>query len=138
MVERRSRKISVLIFLFAIFVLLVVMTASWIYKVYVEQTAYSEKRTFATIECGRYYFDIKPESVEYENGTLYFEVRNTLGKDISSLVVESSTESKMVSVDLTQGSVQPVSLPIKVAGWVMVYPEGCEGVNFRNLSFEAG
>jgi hypothetical protein len=135
MADTRSKKISVLIFLFAIFVLLVVMTASWIFRVYHDQTAFSEQRTFATIECGRYYFDIKPESVSYDNGTLYFEMENTLGKDIDNIVVESSTERKEVSIALSQGVVQPVSLPIEVTGWVLVYPVGCEDVNFRNLSF---
>lgn len=138
MADRRSKKISVLIFLFAIFVLLVVMTGSWIYRVYRDQTAYSEQKTFAAIECGRYYFDIKPETVSYEDGELYFELRNTLGKDIETIVVESSTEQKEVRVDLSQGTVQPVSLPLEVRGWVLIYPSGCEGVNFRNLSFEPG
>lgn len=136
MVERRSSKISVLIFLFAIFILLVVVTASWIYKIYQEQTAYSEARTLATIECGRYYYDINEESVLYENGTLYFEVGNTLGKDIDEMIVQSSTESKKVDIMLSRGTIQPVSVDIAVAGWVMVYPVGCEGVNFRNISFE--
>jgi hypothetical protein len=30
----------------------------------------------------------------------------------------------------------PVSVPLEVVGWVMVYPKGCQGVNFKNLSFE--
>ena len=136
MVERRSNKISVLIFLFAIFILLVVVTASWIYKIYQEQTAFSEARTIATIECGRYYYDIKEDTVSYDNGTLYFEVGNNLGKDIDKMIVQSSTESKEVDIMLSRGTVQPVSVPISVAGWVMVYPVGCKGINFRNISFE--
>ena len=136
MTERRSNKISVLIFLFAIFILLVVVTASWIYKIYVEQTEYSEERTIATIECGRYYYDIKEETVLYENGTLYFEIGNNLGKDMDDIIVQSSTESKEVSIMLSRGTVQPVSVQISVEGWVMVYPVGCKGLNFRNISFE--
>ena len=136
MVERRSNKISVLIFLFAIFLLLVAVTASWIYKIYNEQTAYSEARTIATIECGRYYYDIKEETVSYDTGTLYFEVGNNLGKDIDSIMVKSRTETKEITIDLGRGTVQPVSVPIEVSGWVMVYPVGCEGINFRNISFE--
>ena len=136
MVDRRSKKISVLIFLFAIFILLVVITAAWVYRMYTEQTAYSEETTFATIECGMYYFNIEPESVSYDAGTLYFEIGNTIGKEIETIVVQSSTETKEVSIGLSQGIVQPVSLPIEVVGWVMVYPKGCESVNFKNLSFE--
>lgn len=136
MADTRSNKRNVLIFLFSIAILLIVMTASWTFRVYQDQTAFSEQRTLATIECGRYYFDIKPESVSYDNGTLYFEIENTLGKDIDNIVVESSTERQEINIALSQGMVQPVSLPIKVTGWVLVYPVGCEDVNFRNLSFE--
>jgi hypothetical protein len=137
MVERRSKKLSVVIFLFAIFILLVAFTAAWIYRMYQEQTAYSESRTLATVECSKYYFDVKPESVLYEDGVLYFEIENTLGAEILSIVVKSMNEAKEVDLGgLGQGTMQPVSLPIEVVEWVLVYPTGCEGVNFQNLSFE--
>jgi len=136
MAEARSRKISILIFLFALFILLSVFTGSWIVKMYKEQTSFSEKKTLKTVECGRYYYTIKSESVIYENGTLYFEIENTLGSDIASIGIESMNDRKEVLLGLGQGMSLPVSVPIDVAGWVMVYPTGCEGINFRNLSFE--
>ncbi|MBN1544354.1 hypothetical protein JW898_02725 [Candidatus Woesearchaeota archaeon] len=137
MVESRSKKISVLIFLFAIFILLVVVTGSWLYRMYTEQTAYSESRTLATVECSRYYYSIDPGSVLYENGTLYFEISNTLGADISTIVVESTGGQKEVDVSgLGQGATFPVSVRIDVVEWAVVYPSGCKGVNFKNLSFE--
>lgn len=135
MAVRRSKKISVLIFLFAIFIVLVAVTAGWLFKMYTEQTAYSEASTMATVECSKYYFRIDPDSVAYSEGTLYFEMENTLGADMDSIVVQSVNEKKQVDVYLTQGIVQPVSLPIEVIEWVMVSPAGCEGVNFQNLSF---
>ena len=138
MADPRSKKISVMIFLLAIFILLVVVTAGWIYRVYMDQTAYSEQRTLATFECGKYYYEIDPETVSYDEGTLYFEIENTLGADIPSIMVESAVETKEVSIGLTQGSFQPVSLPIAVEDWFVVYPRGCEDVNFKNISFEAG
>lgn len=136
MVDRRSKKVSVLIFLFAIFIMLVAFTGGWLYKMYSEQTAYSEASTLATVECSRFYYRIHQESVSYENGTLYFEIENTLGADIDTIVVQSMNEEKQVDVYLTQGIVQPVSLPIEVVEWVTIYPVGCEGVNFQNLSFQ--
>jgi len=136
MVDRRSKKISVLIFLFGIFAILVAVTAGWLYKVYTEQTAYSEQSTLATVECSRYYFKIDPDSVMYENGTLYFEARNTLGADVDVLVLESATDMKEVAVSLSQGLTIPVSVDIDIVEWVTVYPVGCKGVNFQNLSFE--
>ena len=135
MVDSRSKKMSVLIFLFGIFVVLVAVTAGWLYKMYTEQTAFSEASTLATVECSKYYFRVQADSVSYENGTLYFEIESTLGSDIDSIVVQSMNEKKQVDVYLTQGIVQPVSLPIEVVEWVMVSPVGCEGVNFKNLSF---
>ncbi len=137
MVEQRSRKVSTLIFLFAIFIVLIVFTAGWIYRMYITQTALSESQTLLTIECGRYYFNIKPGSVLYENNTLYFEIENNIGAVINSIVVESVTEKKQVDLGgLEQGLTQPVSLDMEVIEWVMVYPEGCKGANFKNLSFE--
>lgn len=136
MVERKSKKMSMLMFLFAIFILLSVITASWLYKMYTEQTAYSESSTLATIECSKYYFSIEPESVLYEDNTLYFEVKNTLGANLEDLIVKSYSEEKTVHINLDQGSTQPVSIPIDVVEWVLVFPAGCEGVNFKNLSFE--
>jgi hypothetical protein len=104
---------------------------------YTEQTAYSERHTLATVECSKYYYTIEPESVLYEEGTLYFEIKNTLGANIESIVVQSATEQTEVNLGfLDQGTTQPVSIPIEVVGWVLVYPSGCEGVNFKNLSFE--
>lgn len=137
MADSRSRKVSVLIFLFAIFILLVVVTAGWIYRIYMDQTAYSEERTLTTFECSRYYYGIDPETVSYVDGTLYFEIENTLGADIPSIMVESAVETKEVSIGLTQGTVQPVSLEMAVEGWVVVYPRGCRDVNVKNLTFEA-
>ncbi len=136
MAEARSKKISILIFLFAVFIMLAFFTASWIYRMYTEQTAFSEKKTLATVECGRYYFSILPESILYENGTLYFEVENTMGAEVETFVVQSVNDQKEVYVALGQGSVQPVSLAIDVTEWALVYPKGCEGVNFRNISFQ--
>ncbi|MBW2996716.1 hypothetical protein KY349_00075 [Candidatus Woesearchaeota archaeon] len=136
MADPRSKKISVLIFLFAIFIMLVVVTAGWIYRMYTEQTAYSEERTLATFECSRYYYVIHPDTVSYVDGTLYFEIENTLGSDIPSIMVESAVETKEVSIGLTQGIAQPVSLEMVVEDWVLVYPRGCKDVNFKNLTFE--
>lgn len=136
MADGRSKKISVIIFLFAIFILLVGFTGSWLFRMYSEQTAYSESRTLATVECSRYYFTVPPQSVLYENGTLYFEVTNTLGADINTLVIECASESKEIEVNVGRGITVPVSVPINLVEWALVYPQGCRGVNFKNLSFE--
>ncbi|MFC1742269.1 hypothetical protein ACFL3V_07075 [Nanoarchaeota archaeon] len=137
MVDRRSKKISLLVFLAAIFVLLVAFTAGWIYRIYTAQTEYSERHTIATVECGRYFFKVYPESVLYENGTLYFEIENTIGASLQTIVVESVSQKKSVDLgDLGLGTVQPVTVDLEVIEWVMVYPMGCAGVNFQNLSFE--
>ena len=136
MAEARSKRVSLLIFLFAVFILLAVFTGSWIYKMFKEQTAFSEKKTLATIDCGRYYFNIIPESVLYESGVLYFEIENTLGADIKSIVVKSASEEKEVDLGgLGQGAVMPVSMNITLTDWALIYPKGCDGVNFRNISF---
>jgi hypothetical protein len=135
--ERRSRKISTILFLFAIFILLAVFTGTWIYRMYLEQTRYSEEKTLATVECGKYYFSIDPKTVNYEAGTLYFEIENTLGAEIATIVVQSANDRNEVNISLGQGTVMPVSIPMEVVEWVMVYPKGCSGINFKNISFGA-
>ena len=134
MAEPRHKKISTLIFLFAIFIMLAVVTGGWIYRMYVQQTAFSEQSTFGTVECGRYYFSVDPESVLYENNTLYFDIENSIGAAIGSLVIESAVESKQISIRLDQGTLQPVTIPIAVDGWFLVYPRGCRDANFKNIS----
>jgi hypothetical protein len=134
----RHKKISTLIFLFAIFIMLAVFTGGWIYRMYVQQTAFSEQSTFDTVECGRYYFNIDPESVLYDNRTLYFEIENSIGAAIDSLVIESAAEKKQISIRLDQGVLQPVTLPIEAEAWVLVYPRGCRSGNFKNISIGSG
>lgn len=136
MVDRKSKKISVIIFLFAIFVLLVAFSASWIYKIYKEQTAFSEQNTLSTVECSKYYYFIDPDAVEYYNGTLSFNIKNTLGREIETIVVESASETKEFNIYLGQGMTQPVSSDFIIDGWFLVYPKDCRNVNFRNISFE--
>ena len=137
MAERRSKKLSVMIFLFAIFVLLVVFTASWVYRMYTEQVAFSEEGTAAAVECGKYYFYINTNTLTYEDGVLSFDFKNTLGADIESIVVQGVSEKKEVYLGgLGQGTEYPVSVPIEIDGWVKVYPLGCERANFRNLTVE--
>ncbi|MBW2964054.1 hypothetical protein KY363_01215 [Candidatus Woesearchaeota archaeon] len=137
MAEGRSRKVSTLIFLFAIFIMLAVFTGSWIYKMYSQNKAFTEDRTVSTVECSRYYYNIRPETVLYENGTLYFEIENNIGADIGRIIVESSAEKKEVDLGgLSRGIAQPVTVQLDVVGWVLVYPVGCQTTNFKNLSFE--
>ena len=123
-------------FLFAVFVLLAVVTGAWLYKVYKEQTSFAETRTMATIDCGKYYFSIDPRTVTYDNGNLYFEIENTVGSKINSIVVDSGAEKKEVNVSLSSGMIQPVSLSLSMDTWVLVYPKGCYGINYKNLTWE--
>lgn len=137
MAEGRSRKVSTLIFLFAIFIMLAVFTGTWIYRMYSQHKAFTEDKTALTVECSRYYYNIRPETVIYENETLYFEIENNIGADIGGIVVESSADRKQVDLGgLSRGISQPVSVEMPVVEWVLVYPVGCREANFKNLSFE--
>ncbi|NQU79001.1 hypothetical protein HQ545_04495 [Candidatus Woesearchaeota archaeon] len=134
--DRTSRKISLVIFLAVIFILLVLFTAVWVYSMVVEQTAYSSRETLVAVECGRYYFDIPASSVSYNNMTLNFDIKNTIGSIIETIVVESAGEVKDVVIMLDQRSMQPVTVDIAVVDYVIVYPKGCRGLNFKNISFQ--
>lgn len=137
MVEGRAKKMSVMIFLLAVFIMLVVMTGAWVYKVYSEQTTFTQERTFAAVECGKYYFDIDESTVQYEDGQLFFEFENTLGDKIQTIIVESGLSKVSVDIGLVPGTTYPVSIPLELSGTSLkVYPEGCGDVNFKNISFE--
>jgi hypothetical protein len=136
MAESRSRKVSVIIFLFAVFIMLAIFTGGWIYRMYATQTELAEKRTFSAVECGKYYFSLKQDSIVYDNSTVYFEIQNTIGATIDLIVVESGLEKRELNVSIAQGTTQPVSLNMSVTNWILVYPVGCRETNFRNISFE--
>lgn len=134
--EKRSKKISTLIFLFAIFILLAVFLGSWLYRIYLEQTKYSQEQTLSAVDCGRYYFKIPEDMVEYKNGTLTFMIENTIGKEIKQLVVESALETQRKNMTgLISGAMVPVEVDMRFTDWIYVYPKGCRGINFKNISF---
>lgn len=124
MAERRSRKISMFIFLFALFILLAVITGAYLYKLYSENTASSEKQTRETIDCD-YYFAVSKQSISYIDDKLSFEIKNTYGKEIRTVVIVSGNETKEKSVSLTRGDSFPLDVSIKASGNFSLYPKGC-------------
>jgi uncharacterized protein YpmB len=136
MIERRAKRISVLIFLFAVFIMLVVFSVSWVYKIYKEQTKFTEENTYSTVECSKYYFSINPGTVTYEGTTLSFDIKNTLGDELDTIIVESPYGQKEAKVQLSQGLSQPVVVDLQIDSWFIVYPKDCRNANFKNVSFE--
>ena len=134
--EARSRKISTMIFLFAIFMLLAFFLGSWLYRIYLEQTQYSKEKTIAAVECGRFYFLIDENTVSYTNGTLHFAIENTVGTPITQLTVETALETQNLNITgLMSGAMVPVSTKIQITDWAHVYPRYCRGLNWKNLTF---
>ena len=137
MVTERSKKISTTIFLFAIFVVLAVFTGGWLYNTYTEQIAFSESSSDATVKCGKYYFDVDPDSVYYENKTLHLDIENTFGAELKTIIIDAGEERKEVNVGgIPSGTIYPVSVEISIVESVLVYPSGCETANFKKLTFE--
>ncbi|HII72232.1 TPA: hypothetical protein HA265_05755 [Candidatus Woesearchaeota archaeon] len=135
--ESKSRKMSTLIFMFAIFVLLAAFLGSWLYRIYKEQTTYSQEQTLAAVDCGRFYYQVDSESVSYKDGVLFFLIENTIGKEITSLTLETALETKHFNMTgLTPGAMVPVNQSIRMTTWVWVYPTSCRGINFKNISFQ--
>jgi hypothetical protein len=67
---------------------------------------------------------------------LYFGITND-GAALKGIVVDSGIEAVKVDLGgLSSGAEYPVSVQINITGGVMVYPEGCKEVNFKNISFE--
>ena len=131
----KSRKISLTIFLLAVFVFLAIFLGGWIYRVYMTETAYSTGESKSAVVCAGYTFDIDKESLVYEDGVLYFETDLGYGDKINLLVVESGVESREVDTTAMSGGVpQPITVDIPLSDEVLVYPEGCRDHNFERFT----
>ncbi|MFC1723308.1 hypothetical protein ACFL0V_04165 [Nanoarchaeota archaeon] len=131
--DGRGKKVSTLIFLFALFMLLAVILGAWLFKIYQEQTKWSDTQTVDAVDCGRYYYQIG--DITYHNGTLSFMFENTVGKPIKEITIESAIEKRSVNMSLNADEAIPISVPLQLTDWVFVYPSACRGFNFKNISF---
>ena len=125
MAQEKGKKISTLIFLFAVFVFLAFFTGGWLYRVYVDHTSFSEKSTNTAIKCSSITFGV--DNLNYEGGVLSFDLENKFGAVFGNITVESGPNQtvEVPTGRLGSGDVYPVALTIDLGNSVMIYPAGC-------------
>jgi len=125
-----SRKITVLIFLFSLFVFLGVYIGVNIYQSYVSGRAYTERVS----KCGQYSFDVF--NVDYDGINLGFNVENTAAEEFNVLVVEVDGDTRENDLgSFGSGDISHITVEnIQIEEKFFVYPAGCKRHNAKELS----
>lgn len=135
--EGRARKVSVLIFLFGIFVMLGVIIGGWLYSMYTTNIGFTKKATASTLHCGDYSFAVENIAFDPTQNQLHFTIINRLGAQIDTIVVESDHTVGAVNLTgLVQGAAETVSVPLKLKKEVLIYPQGCRENNAKRFSLQ--
>ena len=92
--EGRAKRISVLIFLFAVFILLAVLIGSWIYSTFTTNVGFSKRTTTSVLQCSEFSFGVENVAYDAEQQHLHFVIRNNLGATINAIVIEAVTEER--------------------------------------------
>ena len=131
--SHHSKKISLFIFLISIFVLLAVLTASWLFKIYTEHTNYSTGETRNIVQCNDYSYKI--DELVYQDGHLSFTITNSLGDPFDFLSVEAGENVTDIELyNLISGTSQDVELDVPSTDMLLFYPQGCKEHNKKTFS----
>ena len=132
----QSKKITVYIFLFVVFILLAFYLMVWIYNNYMTTKTYSEKTTETALECNLFSFAIS--KIRYEDVALSFEIESRVTEE------KNAPRNMVIKVDGVEYPLQigeyidfrhQVSPQDRViADKFTIYPEGCERYNSKECS----
>lgn len=128
MQDSKSKKISIFIFLFALFVMLALLTGGYLYKLYIENIEFTDKETNELVNCDNFYFNLVKNTISYNENKLTFEVKNSMGKEINQLIIESNNKTTEKNMSLAQGDLLFVVVNLEVNNNFSVYPKGCKSV----------
>jgi len=129
-----SKRISLFIFLFAIFIVLAVIIFVFMYNAYKGATNYSSTTTKTSVECAGYSFRIVGGTILYENGILSFEFDPSLGgarEKNPLIIVIGKEEIETKPVDFTFK--QRIKIETAPLEEFQIYPKGCKDI-IRNCS----
>ncbi|MBI5398375.1 hypothetical protein HZB03_02825 [Candidatus Woesearchaeota archaeon] len=133
--EGRTKKVSVLVFLFGIFVLLGVIIGGWLYSMYTTNVGFTNKATATALRCGDYSFAVESIAFDPSEKVVSFTITNLFGDRFDSIVVESGqTEHQINLTGLVQGGSETVSIPLELGPEVLIYPQGCRENNAKRFS----
>lgn len=127
-----SKKITILFFLFALFILAAVLVGTWLVNIYRTGTGFTDSESRSLLECNRYTYEIS--DFEYKDGVLSFTIDNISGLEMDNIVVESGGVKKRLDFPtLLSGNSQELSVELELSSSFRIYPEGCENNNFKEF-----
>jgi hypothetical protein len=128
----QSKKITIYIFLFALFMMLAFFIAVNIYNIYMDSKTSSIKTTKGALECA---FSFSVSDVRYDVTDLSFSLRSSNADTFKKMIIDVAGEKTDVPLgeffDFNQKvTVKDMVIPDKFR----IYPEGCEEYNIKECS----
>lgn len=121
----QSRKITLYLFLFSIFLFLSLFIGVRIYNIYIGSKATSEATIKSTMGCA---FVFSLTNIEYSGGTLVFSIKTSDENAFRKIIIVGSDGAEReVEMGTFIGYRQDVRVEnINIENLFEVYPEGCE------------
>lgn len=134
----QSTKITLYIFLFALFIMLGMVIGIRIYNIYTGSKAATEKTIKSTMGCE--FFSFSVSNILYEQGSLSFDLKTTDDKLLKKIVIVGDNDMKKeIELGRFLGFEQRVDAgQIEVSDSFGVYPYGCESQNSKRCSVSIG
>ncbi|MFQ5474265.1 MAG: hypothetical protein ACE5DM_00345 [Candidatus Nanoarchaeia archaeon] len=108
----------------------------WIYRVYIQNTAYAKGESRSAVACVGYTFRV--DELSYKDGILSFKLENKPGGEpLEKMVLESGDSTVEIDVNgLFAGTSQEVDAKINVGEEIKIYPAGCKDHNSKTFKVQ--
>lgn len=134
----RSKRITIAIFLFSIFIFLGIVVFVVIFSTARSTGNYSRMTTMSSVECLGITFRVIPNTITYEENTLSFVIDSVGGGSVTQLVITSGGEERETpEVDFRGRVKRKITIKdIEFEGNFTIYPKGCKNYNMKQCSLE--
>ncbi|MBD3313397.1 hypothetical protein GF345_03060 [Candidatus Woesearchaeota archaeon] len=128
----QSKKITMYIFLFALFIMLAFFLGTHIYNIYVQGTTSSSETTKGSLECS---FSFSIRMIDYEFPELTFDLRTTDIEALDTIVIEvEDIQTEVPLKEFFDFQQNIVVDDVVIEDTFLVYPEGCRNYNKKECS----
>ncbi|MCX6707646.1 MAG: hypothetical protein NT001_05915 [Candidatus Woesearchaeota archaeon] len=128
----QSKKITLYIFLFALFIMLAFFIAVNIYNIYITNKTDSLKTTKGTLECS---FSFSIDSIRYSVPELSFNLHSSDINSLKKLIIDvDGIKTEVVLGEFFDYAQKVVVKDIIIQDSFRVYPDGCEDYNIKECS----
>lgn len=139
----RSKRYSLLIFLFALFIFLSLYIILWSYNIYTSTKNYTNATSQSSITCTTYSFNFVDNSMNYDNGTLTFniDITNMISsapKGFALVLATNETTYRSEPINIYVRNTKVVFKNVSIDDSFSVAPVGCEASNVKPCSLSAG